>query len=110
MTVIPASYANDPDQLFRFHAHVPQRGGIDLRNKFDRTHCWNQLGETVITEERSAEYVHGHDDRGPLDDMGAQRPLDLHTGPTKTPDKIREWSGRPRSCSTRSTAIATRDW
>ena len=28
------------------------------------SHCWGDHGRTVITEERSGDCVHGHDDRG----------------------------------------------
>jgi hypothetical protein len=30
----------------------------------DIRHCWNERGETVVIEERSGEYGHGHDNRG----------------------------------------------
>jgi hypothetical protein len=30
----------------------------------DIRHCWDERGDTVITEERSGDYVHGHDNYG----------------------------------------------
>jgi hypothetical protein len=30
----------------------------------DVRHCWDERGNTVITEERSGDYVHGHDNQG----------------------------------------------
>jgi hypothetical protein len=30
----------------------------------DGRHCWDEHGNTVITEERSRAYVHGHDNEG----------------------------------------------
>jgi hypothetical protein len=30
----------------------------------DIRHCWNEHGDTVVTEERSGDYTHGHDNEG----------------------------------------------
>jgi hypothetical protein len=30
----------------------------------DIRHCWDERGNTVVTEERHGDYIHGHDNRG----------------------------------------------
>jgi hypothetical protein len=39
-------------------------GTLTCETQGDRRHCWNEHGDTVVTEERSGDYVHGHDNRG----------------------------------------------
>jgi hypothetical protein len=41
-----------------------QTPALTCETQGDRRHCWNEHGDTVITEERSGEYVHGRDNRG----------------------------------------------
>jgi hypothetical protein len=41
----------------------------------ERRHCWGSHGNAVVTEERSGEYAHGHDDQGHTwTEMAAGRP------------------------------------
>jgi hypothetical protein len=37
---------------------------LTCETRGDIRHCWNEHGDTVVTEERSRDYTHGHDNRG----------------------------------------------
>jgi hypothetical protein len=37
---------------------------ITCETQHDIRECWNEHGETVITEERSREYTYGHNNQG----------------------------------------------
>jgi hypothetical protein len=43
---------------------LAQPSGVTCETRSDIRHCWDNHGNTVVTEERSGEYVHGHDNHG----------------------------------------------
>jgi hypothetical protein len=43
---------------------LAQPSGLTCETRGDIRHCWDKYGNTVLTEERSGDYVHGHDRGG----------------------------------------------
>jgi hypothetical protein len=39
-------------------------GMLTCETRGDTRHCWDERGNTAVTEERSGDYVHGHDNQG----------------------------------------------
>jgi hypothetical protein len=52
---------------FALVAATPASAGpptLTCETRGDIRHCWNERGDTVLTEERSGDYTHGHDNHG----------------------------------------------
>ena len=43
---------------------VAQTPTLTCETRGDIRHCWDEHGNTVVTEEPPGEYVHSHDNRG----------------------------------------------